>query len=127
VLVENHNTVGNVYDDAKRLAEAESALTKAAVIVRDRALLLIGFAGAFPRAELDSLDEVSDLAFGTGGAPVLQDRSGRVGAQVGIPCGRRLETCPRGRCRREESNSVPMVRRPPPRGSRIDASWRWVI
>ena len=64
---------------------------------RDRALLVLGFAGAFRRAELVALD-VNDLAFGTEGLVVLVRRSKTdqeaEGRSVGIPYGGRPETCP---------------------------------
>jgi integrase len=64
---------------------------------RDRALLLIGFAGAFRRSELVALD-VSDVVEGPEGLTVRirrsktdQEGSGRT---VGIPYGTNLATCP---------------------------------
>lgn len=64
---------------------------------RDRAMLLVGFAGAFRRSELVSLD-VADLTFGTNGATVRlrrskTDQEGH-GETVGIPWGTTQETCP---------------------------------
>jgi integrase len=64
---------------------------------RDRALLLIGFAGAFRRAELVSLD-VADLTFERAGLRVLlrkskTDQEGK-GRALGIPNGRHPNTCP---------------------------------
>ena len=64
---------------------------------RDRAVLLLGFVGAFRRSELASLD-VSDVAFVSEGAEVTlrrskTDQTGK-GAVVGIPTGADLETCP---------------------------------
>jgi site-specific recombinase XerD len=65
--------------------------------LRDRALLLVGFAGAFRRLELVGLD-VEHLTFSRAGVAIQLPRSktdqegqGRV---VGIPVGRRAETCP---------------------------------
>ena len=65
--------------------------------VRDRALLLIGFAGAFRRSEIVSLD-VTDLDFAGDGLKVTlrrsktdQDGQGRL---VGVPYGSNPETCP---------------------------------
>lgn len=65
--------------------------------VRDRALLLLGFASGMRRSELVSLD-VGDVTFVDEGADVLLRRSktdpegeGRV---IGIPHGRVSETCP---------------------------------
>jgi site-specific recombinase XerD len=65
--------------------------------VRDRALLLLGFAGAFRRSELVALD-VADLSFTARGVEVTirrsktdQEGAGRV---VAIPLGSQAETCP---------------------------------
>jgi integrase len=64
---------------------------------RDRALILLGFAGAFRRSELVGLN-VEDCAFGKDGLVVTlrrcktdQDGAGR---KVGIPYGSNPETCP---------------------------------
>jgi len=69
---------------------------------RDRALLLLGFAGAFRRSELVSLD-VADLAFGERGLTVTLRRSKGdqegEGAKKGIPFGRHALTCPVGAVR----------------------------
>jgi len=64
---------------------------------RDRALLLVGFAGAFRRSELVSLD-VSDVDLTRDGAIITlrrskTDQEGQ-GRKVGIPYGSRPETCP---------------------------------
>lgn len=65
--------------------------------VRDRALLLVGFGGAFRRSELVGLD-VSDLAFGADGVTVTVRRSKTdqegAGRLVGIPRGAQPESCP---------------------------------
>jgi len=70
--------------------------------MRDRALLLLGFAGAFRRSELVSLD-VADLAFGERGMTVTLRRSKGdqegEGAKKGIPFGRHALTCPVGAVR----------------------------
>ena len=65
--------------------------------VRDRALLLVGFAGGFRRSELVSLN-IRDLKFNNDGLTVTlrrsktdQEASGR---KVGLPYGSSLETCP---------------------------------
>jgi site-specific recombinase XerD len=65
--------------------------------LRDRALLLVGFAGAFRRAELVSLD-VAVLEFSSAGLIVTlrvsktdQEKSGR---RIGIPFGSSEATCP---------------------------------
>lgn len=64
---------------------------------RDRALLLLGFAGAFRRSELVGLD-VSDLDFGANGLTVTLRRSKTdqegAGQKVGVPYGSHPDTCP---------------------------------
>ena len=64
---------------------------------RDRALLLIGFAGALRRSELVAL-QAEDVAIVAGGLRLRllrgkTDQAGQ-GAEVGLPRGRHLETCP---------------------------------
>ena len=64
---------------------------------RDRALLLIGFAGALRRSELVAL-RVEDVVLGPGGLR-LRIRRGKTdaagqGAEIGLPRGRHAETCP---------------------------------
>lgn len=64
---------------------------------RDRALLLLGFAGAFRRAELVGLN-VPDIQFVPSGMVVVlrkskTDQEGQ-GAKKAIPYGRNAETCP---------------------------------
>jgi integrase len=64
---------------------------------RDRALLLFGFVGALRRSELVSL-RVEDVAIVSGGLR-LRIRRGKTdqagqGAEVGLPHGRHMETCP---------------------------------
>ncbi len=65
--------------------------------LRDRALILLGFAGAFRRSELVGLN-FDDCAFGSDGLTVTLRRSktDQVGAgrKVGIPFGSNPETCP---------------------------------
>ena len=65
--------------------------------LRDRALLLIGFAGTFRRSELVSLD-VEDATFTREGLTLTLRRSKTdqegVGRKVGIPYGSHIETCP---------------------------------
>jgi integrase len=65
--------------------------------VRDRALLLVGFAGAFRRSELVSLD-VADIAFNSDGLVVQLRRSKTdqegEGRKVGLPFGSNPLTCP---------------------------------
>ena len=64
---------------------------------RDRALLLLGFAGAMRRSELVGLD-VADITEGTDGLIVRLRRSKTdqegAGRTVGIPFGSNLATCP---------------------------------
>ena len=64
---------------------------------RDRALILLGFAGAFRRSELVGLD-VEDCAFGKDGLTVTLRRSKTdqdgAGRNVGIPYGSNPCTCP---------------------------------
>ena len=64
---------------------------------RDRALILLGFAGAFRRSELVGLD-VEDCFFGKDGLTVMLRRSktDQIGAgrKIGIPYGSNPETCP---------------------------------
>ena len=65
---------------------------------RDRALLLVGFAGAFRRSELVGLD-VADLEFHREALVVVTVRRSKTdeegqGRRVGIPYGSHPETCP---------------------------------
>jgi site-specific recombinase XerD len=65
--------------------------------VRDRALILLGFAGAFRRSELAGLD-APDCSFGKDGLTVTLrrskvDQTGE-GRRIGIPYGSNPETCP---------------------------------
>jgi site-specific recombinase XerD len=72
-------------------------LTDGPLGVRDRALLLLGFAGAFRRAELVALD-VADVSFTADGLIVRLPRSKTdqegQGATKGIPYGSSPATCP---------------------------------
>ena len=65
--------------------------------VRDRALLLLAFAGALRRSELVALD-VAHLRWTNDGLTVLLERSKTdergEGAELAITCGRAEETCP---------------------------------
>ena len=65
--------------------------------LRDRALLLLGFAGAFRRSELVGLD-VGDLEAGRAGLAVTLRRSTTdqegAGRKLGIPYGANPDTCP---------------------------------
>jgi hypothetical protein len=66
-------------------------------------LLLVGFAGAFRRSELVSLD-VADVTFGGDGLTVQLRRSKTdqegEGRKVGLPFGSNPLTCPVRRCAR---------------------------
>ena len=81
-------------DDIRAMVDA----TDAGVIgTRDRALVLLGFAGAFRRSELVALD-VADLAFSRDGLTVTLRRSKTdqdgAGRKIGIPYGSNPDTCP---------------------------------
>jgi site-specific recombinase XerD len=75
------------------VATCESNLAGA----RDRALLLIGFAGALRRSELVGIDH-EHLQFSPLGLRILLPRSKGdpegVGTEIGISSGKRAETCP---------------------------------
>jgi site-specific recombinase XerC len=80
--------------DIRTMVDAADAGTIGA---RDRALILLGFAGAFRRSELVGLD-VDDCAFGKDGLTVTLRRSktdqAGAGRKIGIPYGSNPETCP---------------------------------
>ncbi len=81
-------------DDIRAMVDA----TDTGIIgIRDRAMVLLGFAGAFRRSELVGLD-VEDCAFGKDGLTVTLRRSKTdqdgVGRKIGIPYGSNPETCP---------------------------------
>ena len=82
---------------AAQLIRALANMRTDLVGVRDRALLLIGFSGAFRRSELVALD-VADVEVGEDGLTVTlrrskTDQEGH-GRKVGIPRGTSAETCP---------------------------------
>lgn len=81
-------------DDIKAML---AALPDTTAGIRDRALLLVGFAGAFRRSELVALD-VTDVEITRDGAIVTVRRSKTdqegAGRRVGIPRGRHTATCP---------------------------------
>src|SRR5713226_1289787 len=89
-------TLGSAPDQKNAAITAEvramvETLSPTALIgVRDRALLLVGFAGAFRRSEVVSLD-VADVTFGGDGLIVQLRRSKTdqeaVGRKVGLPFG----------------------------------------
>ncbi|MGA8475020.1 MAG: site-specific integrase [Candidatus Cybelea sp.] len=74
-------------------------LTEAMIDLRDRALLLLGFAGAFRRSELVSLDR-GDVRFVADGLEVTLRRSKTdqegEGRLIGVPNGSNPVTCPAG-------------------------------
>ena len=81
-------------DDIRTMADQ----TDAGIIgTRDRAMLLLGFAGAFRRSELVGLD-VEDCGFGKDGLTVTLRRSKTdqdgAGRKIGIPYGSNPDTCP---------------------------------
>lgn len=65
--------------------------------IRDKAILLLGFAGAMRRRELVSLD-IEDLAIAPEGLVLAINRSKtdqtRIGRKIGIPFGTHASTCP---------------------------------
>jgi integrase len=81
-------------EDVRAIA---AALPEGLLGVRDRALLLLGFAGAFRRSELVSLN-AEDVTFTGDGLVILLRRSKTdqegEGRKVGIPYGSHPETCP---------------------------------
>jgi len=81
-------------DDIRAMVDATDA---GLIGARDRALVLLGFAGAFRRSELVGLD-VADCLFGKDGLTVTLRRSKTdqdgAGRKIGIPYGSNPETCP---------------------------------
>jgi site-specific recombinase XerD len=81
-------------DDIRAMVDATDA---GLIGARDRALVLLGFAGAFRRSELVGLD-ITDCAFGKDGLTVTLRRSKTdqdgAGRKIGIPYGSNPETCP---------------------------------
>jgi site-specific recombinase XerD len=81
-------------DDIRSMVDAADDGT---IGLRDRALILLGFAGAFRRSELVGLD-IADCAFGKDGLTVTLRRSKTdqdgAGRKIGIPYGSNPETCP---------------------------------
>lgn len=82
---------------AQDVIQMVTALPGGMLGARDRALLLVGFAGAFRRSELVGLNR-EDVSFTLEGAVITLRRSKTdqegEGRQVGIPRGRHAETCP---------------------------------
>jgi site-specific recombinase XerD len=81
-------------DDIRAMVEVADG---GVIGARDRALILLGFAGAFRRSELVAFD-VADCAFGKDGLTITLRRSKTdqesQGRKVGIPYGANPETCP---------------------------------
>jgi integrase len=81
-------------EDIRAMVQATDA---GLIGLRDRALILLGFAGAFRRSELVGL-EVADCSFAKDGLTVNLRRSKTdqdgAGRKVGIPYGGNPETCP---------------------------------
>jgi len=79
------------------LRKMAAGLPATTIGLRDRALLLMGFAGAFRRSELIAL-EVGDVVFTSDGLEVTLRRSKTdqegAGQKVGIPFGSDPATCP---------------------------------
>ena len=83
-----------ITDDIRAMVDAAD---EGPIGLRDRALLLLGFAGAFRRSELVALN-VGDLVFSHDGLTVTLRRSKTdqdgAGRKVGIPYGANPNTCP---------------------------------
>jgi integrase len=81
-------------DDIRAMVDAADA---GLIGARDRALILLGFAGAFRRSELVGLD-IADCVFGKDGLTITLRRSKTdqdgAGRKIGIPYGSNPETCP---------------------------------
>jgi integrase len=81
-------------DDIRAMVDAADA---GLIGARDRALILLGFAGAFRRSELVGLD-LADCAFGKDGLTITLRRSKTdqdgAGRKIGIPYGSNPDTCP---------------------------------
>ena len=81
-------------DDIRAMVEAADP---GLIGIRDRALILLGFAGAFRRSELVAL-AADDCAFGKDGLTIALrrskiDQTGE-GRRIGIPYGANPDTCP---------------------------------
>jgi site-specific recombinase XerD len=81
----------------KHIREMIEHLPDSTLGARDRALILLGYAGAMRRSELVGLD-VTDVALGDEGLVVMIRKSKtdqvKEGRKVGIPFGEHEETCP---------------------------------
>jgi site-specific recombinase XerD len=84
-------------EDVRLMVGAITDVGKELIGLRDRALLLIGFAGAFRRSELVALN-VKDVQETADGLVITLSRSKTdqegVGRKVGIPYGSTPDTCP---------------------------------
>jgi len=82
---------------APQLIRAVAVMREDLVGLRDRALLLVGFSGAFRRSELVGLN-VEDCEFSDDGLTITLRRSKTdqeaAGRKIGIPRGSSPETCP---------------------------------
>ena len=82
---------------ASQLQTMARSLPQTLAGARDRALLLVGFAGAFRRSELVALT-VADVAFSSEGLTLTIRRSKTdqegLGRKVGLPYGSTASTCP---------------------------------
>ena len=86
-------------DDLRRMVEA---LPSGLIGIRDRALLLLGFAGAFRRSELAAI-QMADIQTSNEGLVIRlarskTDQEGQ-GREVAIPYGSAPDTCPVRACR----------------------------
>jgi integrase len=94
-----HGTNQNVKQPllTEDVREMVALLSNKLIDLRDKALMLLGFAGAFRRSELVGLD-IEDLSFGKEGLTVRIQRSKTDqearGREVGIPYGSNPMTCP---------------------------------
>ncbi|HLN00703.1 MAG TPA: tyrosine-type recombinase/integrase [Bryobacteraceae bacterium] len=81
-------------DDIRAMVDATDA---GLIGLRDRALILLGFAGAFRRSELIGLD-IEDCTFSKDGLTITLRRSKvdqqAAGRKIGVPYGSNPETCP---------------------------------
>ena len=81
-------------DDIRAMADVTD---RGMIGMRDRAIILLGFAGAFRRSELVALD-LEDCTFSRDGLTVMLRRSKTdqqsAGRKIGIPYGSNPDTCP---------------------------------
>ncbi len=103
VLAGIHRTLGTAQQGSAPLLTGDIRRIIAATPdnllgLRDRALILVGFSGAFRRGELTSILEVGDLAFTDSGLYIRLRRSKtdqeQQGRSVAVPLGEHPETCP---------------------------------